>query len=151
MQMKFGLSVIMLLSGTLMAASAWCEKTNNEAMIVVYRDSTGELSDESKRFAKVLAKKAKKQGTVALWLTLNMPYQTDMAAMTPDQIAAQEVVVKSTFAELFRPLIARNWVRHPNGSPLIAGNGCRILATARGVEALVSDDRILHLIETVSR
>lgn len=115
---------------------------------VVYRDPEGKLSKDSKNFARILARKAHANGTVALWVTLNYPFNTNIGEMSQSELDAQNTAVRDGFDELLEPLIARRLVSHPNNVPVVFGNGCRVLANSAGVRALVSDKRVLHLIET---
>ena len=144
--------IIALTAGALQYGLARADTVDHrsEMQNVVYRDTAGKLTEDSKYFAKRLIKKARQQGSVLLWVTLNIPYQTNMAEMTPDEIASQEAIVQQKLSELLDPLVRRGFVSHPGGAPVIAGNGCRVIATATGVRALVSDSRVLHIVEKIN-
>lgn len=126
---------------------AWSQDHRDSMTNIVYRNVAGNLTSDSKYFTTRLAKKAKKEGSVSLWVTLNYPFETNMSEMTADEIAAQEVAVEKGFSEFLDPLIRQGIVSHPGGKPYIAGNGCRVDATAAGVRALAGDSRMLHMTE----
>lgn len=145
---KILIQVFLLFLATMTFSTTWAQSGGDGRLNVVYRGSDGKLSKDSKYFARVLAQKAHANGTVALWLTLNIPYETNQSAMSAEEIAAQQASVRRSCAELLNPLVARRAAIHPNGELASDANGCRILVTAQGVRALVADKRVLHLIET---
>jgi len=150
-RISIAVMVVLLGSACLLAEVARSQVASDGRQLVVYRGSDGRLSDESRELARVLVRKALANGTVELWLTLNYPFQTNVEALSPADREAQEAAVRSGFRELLAPLVARRMVFHPNGTPAVFVNGCRVTATARGVRRLVFDRRVLHMVEIPSR
>ena len=123
---------------------------SSEPIDVVFRTVDGRLSAKSKEMGSNLTRKAEERGQIGLWITLNIPFNVEPTSMTPRERAAQRKAVRDGFRDILRPLLRLGIISHPDNGPNQRANGCKVVATSAGVEALVSDDRILHIIETAN-
>jgi hypothetical protein len=129
-----------------MAQSA---EDGHELLWSVYRDANGQLTKQSRRFARKMQEKAEENGHITLWLTANVAFNPYMDELTDQEIAEQNEMVWKFFEAVLQPLVDRGSVWHPKAGPNIAGPGCLVRANAVGVMDLVRDSRILHIIEVL--
>lgn len=122
---------------------------NNDSVVYyeIHKDVNGMMSDASKKMARTLIGRADTNGKVTLWITLNYPFQTTIEQMTDKEIKKQQKAVEREFKKLLKPLVKKGAISYPAGELVVTANGCRVVATAAGVKALVSTEKVLHMAE----
>ena len=113
--------------------------------IDVYRDATGELTEESVVNLKQLEARAIKQGYVTLWLTANVPYEPDESKLSDSQRKQQDAAVQTQFDKVLRPLIDAQAVWLVDKRSNVEGPSQMVQANINGLVALAHDVRILNI------
>lgn len=140
-------SIVLLVASLIVASPliAQAKDKRDDRIPVVYRDASGNLTKESKKFAQGMVKKAKRRGYITLWLTANVPFNPDKAQLTVQEMDDQDQRVAEMFGELLQPLVDVGAVWHPTDGPKIEGPGCLVRANASGVgEACAGYTAIAH-------
>jgi hypothetical protein len=115
--------------------------------LILYKNSDGLLSQNSRDRASQMTTIAAKNGEIALWITLN--YEINLyldQQLHKDQIAQQNDEIRSGLESVLSPLIARGQIRYPKGEPYIVGPGCAVWASPAGLRALIADARVLQIV-----
>ena len=114
---------------------------------IVFKNSSGALTEDSIYYARILHDKARRQGSVKLWVTLSMYY--NLGDMEEGEMTAQAEAVEREFIELLGPLARQGKVIGLSRPLPIMGPGCAVTVTADGLAALVRDPRVLHMVERI--
>ena len=89
---------------------------------------------------------AKANGTIDLWLTLSIQYDTSVP--TAEAMAAQQIDVARRFQEILDPLVRQKKVL---GVGPVQGPSCEVKVTAAGLRALFRNQQILQFVEIHNR
>ena len=139
-------SIAVTLSLLLLCVQGNAQDVESGMGLIVYRDLSGKLTQQSKVNARSMTRIALENGYVTLSIMLNYPFNVYFDQMTETELAAQKEGVRSGFAEVLDPLVAREVVWHPESGPFIMGPNCTVRATAVGLRSLISDKRILQIV-----
>ena len=119
----------------------------DDAGLIVYRDSNGHLTPASRESASQMTQIAAHNGEIVLWLTLNYAIDLYLDEQTDQEaIAAQDAAIHAGFAEILDPLITSGAVWYTLSGPFIRGPGCAVRANVSGLRRLIADDRILQIV-----
>lgn len=115
---------------------------------IFYRNATGDITQESRQHAKTMSNIAKEQGYVTLWVVFDLPLTENMHNMTEKEQAEHEVYVANYAHQVLGSLVTENQVWHPKTGPMIAGLGCHVRATRKGLNQLIKEKRIIQIVAT---
>ena len=130
--------VILILSGTIFA--------QDEASLMVSRDSEGALDAESRIALTTLTNMAARSGYVRVWITLDMPYDPFLAEKSEEAAALQHDQIELSFGEVIGPMLNTGQIRYVNDDPKYSGPSLLLLATPSGLHKLIGDQRVGQMV-----
>lgn len=119
--------------------------------IIFYRDGNGDVNDDSRADAKVMAHIARRQGYVNLFVTSDFQFNLNFDEMTPEEIDDQNNRAADYMADILAEAIASGHVWLPLEGQNVFGPGCRVHATPTGLNALLRDRRLVQVVATDAR
>lgn len=137
---------LMVVLNTAIVEHVVAQSVTDSPALIVYRDSSGELTPASKRSIGEMVRLANQNCFINLSLTLNYPIDLDIDKNALAEIKAQKQAIRTNFEEVLNPLIARGSVWHTKSGPVYVGPGCSVHANADGLRQLIADDRILQIV-----
>jgi hypothetical protein len=140
---RIGFALLLMTS-----VSSWSQATGDVSDNVVFRDGSGEWSAESMEIGKILVKRAEENKTIVLRITADYPFNFRFDQMTNKEIRIQEKEVRQLVKQIVEPLAKRSQIFFEKEKLVVTVNGARVIATPAGVKALLSDYRVLHMVET---
>jgi len=114
--------------------------------IIFYRDGNGEVNRASQADAKVMARIARRQGYINLFLTSDFPFNLNFDEMTPDEIEDQNNRAADYLADTLSAAIASGLVWHPPEGETVYGPGCKVQAAPTGLRVLLRDERFVQVV-----
>lgn len=127
---------------TLLAMTSTCYGES-----VVSLDDDGQPTDEqSWQVLKGAMKLAQRDGSVPVWLLLDMTYIPPyVGTMSPAELEKQDRQVRQTYRRLFRGMLSNGDISHPRSGPVIEGPSCLVRVTPRGLKRLLASGEIRQL------
>ena len=119
--------------------------------IVFYRDGNGDVNSASMADARVMARIARRQGYVTLFVTSDFPFNLNFDELTQEEIEDQNNRAADYMAETLAEAIASGHVWLPPEGQNVFGPGCRVQATPAGLRALLRDERLVQVVATDPR
>lgn len=115
--------------------------------LVVYRDATGELTQQSRKNLSDLIKVATREGPIAVWVVFDIPFEGNPDLRTPDVIESEAASKRAAFSEHVSPLIAQGLaVELDSGVAMLdEAPGAMLRVTANGLRRLSRDPGIKHI------
>lgn len=119
----------------------------DEVGLVVYRDSSGVLTEQSRKNLRSLVRKANYDGTITVWVVFNMPFQADPMLRSPEIVAAESEAKKAAYAAHIVPLINHGlaYELDANSELLIEAPGTMLSVRAGGLQLLARNPSIKHI------
>lgn len=136
--------VVTSLVGCLLMAAQIPSFSAELSELAVYRDVTGKLTPSSQRSLSTLRRAAQSRGQLEFWVMFDMPFQSDpnlrTSAVVRSEAAIKAALIEQVFSSLRQDVEVLDT---PNG--LEEAPGCLVLATAKGLDALVSNYKVKHV------
>lgn len=121
------------------------DEVSSDFAIIVARDTSGQIEPKSRSSLAALRKIAKRNGHVAIWLTLNLPFVPPYQLSDPE-VAEQSKRFNEHFAEILFPLLERRYIEFPRGELTLSLASALVFATDQGLGMLAEDQRIAQMV-----
>lgn len=142
------ISLICLICVPLLPAISCAQDTDP---IIFYRHGNGDVNKDSKADARVMARIARRQGYVNLFVTSDFQFNLNFDEMTPEEIEDQNNRAADYMADTLAEVIASGHVWLPPEGQNVFGPGCRVQATPTGLSRLLRDERLVQVVATDAR
>lgn len=127
------------------ASQAFAQTQN----ISVFRNKSGDLTSQSQENSKLLLRLAQQNSGINVWITFNIPVETDISKRTPRVIAEQRRNGTEAYRRLIKPLVKKGWVVTIGETDFGRAPGCMLRADVRGLQELISNREIIQIISVI--
>lgn len=139
------IALISVCTGVLLFGTLFSIAGISQEQLSVYRDQIGEMSKESEKNARAMIRRAERDGSIRVWITLDGPLETNPNRLTADVKTAQEEDITRRLDEIIQPLISRGDAWFPLGIDHRVGPGCLIEVNASGIETLIRSQDLAQI------